>query len=1189
MKIISNLTLLTAVVLLSAPLFAQEFRGTLSGSVTDAQGAPIPKAKVVATETRTGSKSETLSETSGEYTIPFLTPGEYEIAAEAQGFKRFARAGITLSAGEHPVIDVRLEVGGISEAISVTADAPLVVSASPSVGQVVTTEEVEDLPTNGRSPMMLATLAMGVINTTEPGPTRPFDFVGSTFSVGGTPTGSNEMLLNGAPNSAAAAWGPQAYSPPQEAVMEVRVSIFENDAAYGHALGGTFNQVTKGGTNGFHGSAFDFNQVSYLDANAFFTNAAGVNRPGYNYNQFGATAGGPVFIPKVYNGKNRIFWFFAYEGLKDSDPATSPIETSTPLNYATVPTAAERTGDFSALLAPKLNPQGTSYAIYDPATGVVSSTHVSRTPFPNNIIPASRINPIAQNYLKYFPLPNAPGLPNGQQNFVTDTIDSDSYDNEMGRLDINLSDRHKLSFDAHHNYRHQNKNNYFDNISQGNTEVRVNQGAGIDDVYTISPTTVVDVRASWMRYFQIQGSPNDGFSPTNLGFPAYIANSAEALEMPYIVFTSTSITAGGTSSFQQLGYNGDGINTYDVFQIFGDIAKFHGNHSFKAGVDVREYRWSAYLHGNPSGTFTFNQDWTNGPLNNATAAPLGQDLAAFLLGLPYSGSLDRNAQSTADTKYMALFFQDDWRARSNLTLNFGLRWEFETPATERYDRVVDGFNPTAVNPISAAAAAAYAKSPNALLPASQFSALGGLTFSSAANPNAYSVNSHIFSPRAGFAWTPSLLGNKTVIRSGVGVFVSPIEPVVNQSGATGSTGLNQEGFSQTTQFTATSNNYLTPAATLSNPFPNGILAPAGSTAGTGTFLGQQITLFNPEVRNPYSIRWDLSIQRQLPGQMVLEVAYVGSHSMHLPITTQLDYIPRQYLATSFTRNTTVANQLTGTVTNPFLGLLPNSSADNGATVALDQLLLRFPQYPVPSPPASTTNGIVMQGNGAGSAYYESLNVRLQKRLTHGLTVTQNFTWSTSINRMIYLTDSDPAPAKMISADSRPLRETLAATYELPVGHGRHFDVRSRIANGVLGGWGLNGVLSLQSGPPLAFGNVIYYGWPIDFQPHHPNGDSFNVAQFDQVSNQQLEYNVRTFAEYFNNLRRDMTKNLDLSMMKKFSFGERRYVQVRFEAFNATNRVTFGAPQLSPTNAAFGLITTQANTPRRVETGLRLVW
>jgi hypothetical protein len=1181
-----KLALFAAVILLPAALSAQEFRGTLSGSVTDPQGAPVPKAKVVAIQKGTGAKSETFSEASGEYTIPFLMPGEYEIETEVAGFKRYVREGITLSAGEHPVIDIRLEVGGVNEAISVTADAPLVVSANPSVGQIITSEEVEDLPVNGRSPMMLATLAMGVTNTTEPGPTRPFDFVGSTFSVGGTATGSNEMLLNGAPNGAAAAWGPQAYSPPQDAVMEVRVSIFENDAAYGHAAGGTFNQVTKGGTNGFHGSAYDFNQVSLLDANPFYTNKAGEARPAYHYNQFGFSAGAPVFIPKVFNGKNRIFWFFAYEGLKDSDPSTSPIEGSNPLVYATVPTAAERSGDFSALLP--LSTSGTSYVLYDPATGVVSGSHVSRTPFVNNIIPQSRLNPVALNLLKYFPLPNTAGLANGQQNYVVDTIDSDGYDNEMGRLDINFSDRNKLSIDARHNYRSQQKNNYFDNISQGNTLWRVNQGTGIDDVYTISPTTVVDVRASWMRYIQILGSPSDGYNPTSLGFPSSIASNAEALQLPYIVFTSATIAAGGTSSYQPLGYNGDGSNTYDVFQIFGDIAKFRGNHSFKVGADVREYRWSAYTHGNPSGTFTFNQDWTNGPLNNATAAPIGQDLAAFLLGLPYSGSIDLNAQSTATTKYMAFFVQDDWRARANLTLNFGLRWEHEIPATERYDRAVNGFDPAAVNPVSAAAASAYAKSPNALLPASQFNALGGLTFASSSNPYVYNTRSYIFSPRAGFAWTPTLLGRGTVIRAGIGVFVSPIEPVVNNSGATSSTGLNQEGFSQTTQFTATNNNYLSPAATLSNPFPNGILA-QGSTIGSGTFLGQQLTIFNPEVRNPYSIRWDLSLQRQLPGQMVLEVAYVGSHSLHLPVTTQLDYLPRQYLATTPTRNTTVVNQITASVANPFQGLLPNSTSENGSTVQLDQLLLPYPQYPFPSPPASPSNGIVMQGNGAGSSYYESLNVRLQKRLTHGLTVIQNFAWSAMIERIAYLNDSDPAPEKRVSGDSRPLRETLAATYEFPVGRGRRFDLHSRIGNGVLGGWALNGSLALQSGPPLSWGNVIYLGGPLNFDPHQPNGDTFDLTRFNSVSAQQLEYNVRNFDTYFNNLRRDSTKNLDLSMAKRFVLGERKYLQVRFEAFNATNRVTFGAPQLSPTNAAFGLISTQANTPRRVQTGLRLVW
>jgi hypothetical protein len=1181
-----KLTLFASVVLLSASLGAQEFRGVFSGSITDPKGAPIPKAKVIATQTRTGAKSETFSENSGEYTIPFLTPGEYEISAEAQGFKRYARAGLTLSAGEHPVIDIRMEVGGVSEAITVTADAPLVVSTSPSVGQVITSQEVEDLPTNGHSPAMLAILSMGVTDTSELGPFRPFDFVGNTFSIGGAPTGSNEMLLNGVPNSATG-FLQSAYNPPQDAVLEVRVNIFENDAAYGHTAGGTFNQIIKGGTNGFHGSAYDFNQVSLLDANEFYNNAASEPRPAYNYNQFGLTAGGPVFIPKVYNGKNRIFWFFAYEGLKDSDPADSPLETSNPLVFATVPTVRERSGDFSALL--NLSTAGTSYSIYDPATGVVSGTHVSRTPFPNNIIPQSRLNPIALNYLQYFPLPNTAGLPNGEQNYAVNAVDSDGYDNEMGRLDINLSDRNKLSIDARHNYRMQHRTDYFSNIAEASFYHRINQGSAVDDVYTISPNTVLNVRGSWMRYIQVLGSANNGFNPTNLGFPPYIAANSEFLQMPYIVFTSATIASGTTSSYQPLGFTSAGSNTYDVFQIFGDIAKFHGNHSFKVGADAREYRWSAFGHGNPSGTYTFNQNWTNGPLNNAAAAPIGQDLAGFLLGLPSSGSIDLNAQQTANDKYMAFFIQDDWRARSNLTLNFGLRWEHETPPTERYNRVVNGFSRTAANPVSAAAAAAYASSPVSQIPAGQFSALGGLTFASPSDPFVYHTNSHIFSPRAGFAWTPARLGGKTVIRAGFGVFMSPIEPVINSAGAGGLTELNQEGFSQTTQLTATNNNYLSPASTLSNPFPNGILHPVGSSGGTGTSLGQFVRLFAPNALNPYSLRWDFSIQRELPGQMVLEVAYVGSHTVHLPVSTQIDYIPRQYLSTAPTRDTNVINLLTGSVPNPFQGLLPNSTSENGSTVALDQLLIPYPQYPVPSPPSTTANGVVMQGNSAGESCFESLNLRLQKRLDHGLTITQNFAWNSTINRLLYLNDSDPAPAKMISVDSRPLRETLAATYDFPFGHNRHFDLHSRIGNAVLGGWALNGILMLQSGPPLSWGNVIYYGGPLDFDSHQPNGRTFDTSRFDTISSQQLADNIQTFSTYFNNLRRDPTKNLDASMMKKFMFGEHRYVQVRFEAFNATNRVTFAAPQLSPTSAAFGLISAQANTPRRVETGVRLVW
>jgi len=286
------------------------------------------------------------------------------------------------------------------------------------------------------------------------------------------------------------------------------------------------------------------------------------------------------------------------------------------------------------------------------------------------------------------------------------------------------------------------------------------------------------------------------------------------------------------------------------------------------------------------------------------------------------------------------------------------------------------------------------------------------------------------------------------------------------------------------------------------------------------------------------------------------------------------------------RDNATINLLSGNVPNPFRGLLPNSTSLNGSTVALSQLLVPFPQYPAGS---GTTNGVIMQGNYGGKSYFHSLNVRLQKRLTQGLTVINNFIWSKLIERTAYLNDSDPAPEKRVGANSRPFRELLAASYELPVGRGKRLNIRSRLGNALAGGWALNGTMTLQSGPPLSWGNVIYYGGPLALQGHQPDGLAFDITRFNTVSSQQLASNIRTFNTLFNNLRRDPTKNLDLSVLKKFSLGERRYFQLRFESFNTTNHVTFGAPNLTPTSSTFGMITAQANTPRRLQVGARLVW
>ena len=1145
--------LLTLFAIVPCFLHAQEFRSTISGSVSDPQGNMMPTVRIEATETRTGVKSTTTTDSTGQYTLPFLHPGVYTVSAETSGFKRASRADLPVGPGDHPVIDFHLELGEVSQNVSVTSDVPLLETANASTGETITTQQVEDFPLNGRTPMMLAQLALGVIQTGAPGAVHPFDNSGAAgFSMSGAATQNNELLLDGSANGT---WDKRlSYSPPQDAVEEVRVRAFDVDASYGHTGGGMAEQITKSGTNSFHGTAYDFNQVTMLSANGFFNNRNGLKISPNIYNQYGMSAGGPLYLPKVYDGRNRIFWFFAYEGIRWDTPI-SPLTT--------VPTAAERTGDLSALLN-----AGSNYQIYDPYSGVQSGSQISRSPFPRNIIPASDLNPVSQAILKYFPSPNLTGRIDGLNNFANSISNKEYFDNELSRADFNLSDRHKLFWTFRHNFRHNDTNRTFGfgDPAVGNSLSRLNYGSTLDDVYSLSPNTVLNFRLNWTRFVEHHWQSSLNFDPTSLGLPSYIASNAQLLSMPAFVFSGTT--------FQNLSDNdATSQNPYDIFQFFANVSKVTGSHTLKAGFDAREYRLSGINYGlNQAGSFTFGTNWNNGPFTNSAAAPLGQELASFLMGLPTSGSYSENAYYTVNSKYLAGFVQDDWRLRSNLTLNLGLRFEHETPETERFDRLVNGFNPAASNAVSSIAAANYAASPIPQIPVSAFSALGGLTFATTSNRAAYNSNSHILSPRIGVSWTPGILETRTVIRAGFGIFTYPLGiPVPNQP-----------GYSQTTQFVATNNNYLSPAANLSNPFPSGILQPVGASQGASTFLGQAITFMSPNTVNPYSVRWDFSIQRQIWSDMVLEVAYIGNHSVHLGISQALDYVPPQYLSTSPVRDNGVINTLSSTVANPFAGLLPNSTSLNGKTVALSQLLVRYPQFP-------SGSGITEQNDNEGSSYYQSMNLRVEKRMSHGLSLIENFVYSKLIAETVQLNPFTP-PQKQIASDNRPLHNVLALTYRLPVGTGRKLDLQNKWADRLVGGWVVNAIYSRQAGAPLNWSSdLLYYGGPLNLSPRDVNTPAFDITRFNTVSSQQLASNIRTLPTMFANLRQDGNNNLDFSMLKEFQFLERLKLQLRCEAFNALNHPTFGAPNLTPTSSSFGLITSQSNTSRTVQLGGRFVW
>jgi hypothetical protein len=1180
---------------------AQEFRGAIGGTVTDPSGAPVPGATIIVTETRTSTRSQTASDSTGKYEVLFLLPGDYDVAVSSKGFKDYLRKALHIGAGDHPVIDIPLSLGEAAQTVEVTADVPLVNSENASVGQAITTKEVEDFPVNGRSPMMLAQLAIGVIMSPYGSTStvqQPYDR-SNPFSIGGTPTQSSAILLDGAPN---ATWDNRsAYTPPVDAVQEVRVKAFDTDTSFGRTNGGTINMVLKSGTNSIHGTLYEFNQPTYLTANNFFNNRNGLGNPATHYNQYGLTSGGPVIIPKVLNGKNKLFWFFSWENDVNSQPNTA---------FMSVPTLEERKGDFSQIL----NTDGTK--LYDPYSGVLTGSTINRTPYPNNQIPASQFNPIAVKYLQFYPAPNVvPGgsttaRPDGYDNFGTTAKATNNANSELGRLDYNMSVKSRLSFDVRHNALLATKNNYFNNIATGTITNAENWGASLDEVYTVNATNILNFRVNYTFVNENNSDPSVGTNPLDYGFPTYMASSSDRLALPYMYFSTST-------AFASLGTNGASKHPSQSWQLFGTWTRVQGNHTLKTGFDGRQYRLSTITYQASSGSFNFGSNsWVRASSGASSTVAMGQDMAQFMLGLPDQGFYDLNTTASWYSYGASGFVQDDWRVKNNLTVNIGVRYDWNGPYNEKYGRTVNGFAFNTQNPVGPAAIAAYAQHPAAQLPPSQFAVNGGLTYPSNGGTAVYQSTSHLASPRVGLAWTPERLHGKTVVRAGFGMFVAPstIAYLAQNGNYSSNPQINQEGFSQETTMTVTSNNYLYPGpATLSNPFPTGLLTPAGSSAGLKTFLGQTVSFLDPQMKDPYSLRWNFGLQHTITSNTLFEMLYIGNHAVHLPIQlTQLNGIPRQYLSTSPVRDNAMISAMGSSIANPFYGLIPTGTPA-GATTNVAQILSTYPEFPLgyTNGGFSGSGGVMEENNPVGSSYYESLNVRILKRLSSGLSLTGNYILSRLMDEDTWLNDTDPRPEKRVGVFDHTQRGVIAFSYDLPVGHGRKYDMHSKWLNATLGGWLINGIYTIQSGQPVTWmgtssttiGDVPYYGAPINYNARQTNGPAFDVSAFTPPACQgmagsalascltanQFSYHVRTFDTTFSSIRGDITNQVNASVLKRFNIREKMYLQVRFEVFNLLNHPSFGFPNVAPTNSAYGLITSQSNQPRSIQVGARFVY
>ncbi len=1136
-----------------AVLNGQETRGMILGRVTDPSGAIVVGATVNAINTATNVRTTTTTNQSGDYTLPFLNPGNYDVSVEVQGFKSFRQTGITVQVNEKATLNVTLEVGQTSESVKVVGEAPLVDASTASMGQVVDHRRIIDLPLKDGNPIMLANLAPGVMNLSTGGWSRPFD-VGSpsNIAINGTRTSTNEFTMDGAPNMQR---GILAYVPPPGVVEEFKIQTATFDASYGFTPGASVNVALKAGTNSVHGQAYYFIQNPVLNANKFFSNKAGLDKAVIRQNRWGINASGPVFIPKLYNGKNRTFWLYGYEGIHDVDPRGT-VTTS-------VPTTAMRNGDFSSLLA-----LGSKYQIYDPAT-ITPSTggRYSRQPLAGNVIPSSRINSTARKIADYWDLPNQAGLADGTNNWTTPGPEWDEYYNHVFRVDHNVSDGHRLFVRGNVNDRWMEYDTRFNN-AVGNNFVRRNRGFAVDDVHIFSPGFLMNTRYSYTRFIEGTIPMQMGADLTGLGFSSTFVSQIKAIDPRYVKLPYINISNYGALANSSYSFRYD-----DVHDLAFNFTSMVRSHTIRFGAGYRVYRENSYGFGQSSGTFNFSTDWTRGPLDSSAGATMGQSMASFLLGLPTSGSIPINDSYAEQSQNWAFYFQDDWKITSRLTVNFGMRYELEPPTTERYNRSIRGFDSSATSPIAAQAKANYALNPISEIPASQFNVNGGLTFAGVNGlpRGLWDTDKNNVMPRIGFAYA---MNARTVVRGGYGIFYDLLG-ISRQH-------VNQAGYSSSTDFTASLDNGQTFIASLTSPFPNGLAQPAGSNLGVSTYLGQSISPFEIHPSTPYMQRWQLGVQRELPMLSMIEISYVGNRGTQQRISSQADGIPNQYLSTSTVRDQTTINYLSAKVTNPFYPLLPQTSLSS-TTVSRSQLLLPYPQY----------TGISLYTN-QGYSWYHSLQTRFEKRFSHDFTTSVSWTWSKLMEAITYLNSSDPLPEEVISDQDRTHRVVVSTLWELPFGQGKRWGASvNPFVRRFIGGWQAQGIYQGQSGAPIGFGNAIFTGNLADVVL--PTSERtverwFNTsAGFERDSSKQLGSNVQRLSSRFSGIRSDGINQWDISMIKNTEIREGMRLQFRAEFFNAWNHPQFSAPNSTPSSSAFGMVTAESQWPRCIMFGLKLLF
>jgi hypothetical protein len=1138
-------------------LYGQEFRANISGTVIDPAGAVVPKALVQVTDVERNTTTKAETNDSGRYTVQYLVPGKYRLSVEAGGFKQFVRDDIVLAINDHLGLDVTLEIGSSSERVTVTGEVSPLQTESASRGGLVFSQFVNDVPNNGRDMFNLVFAMPGVYKpSTSQNNGFNIDAIGNALpningNAGGTGgrTWNTDVLINGISDTQGN--NNLVMTPGLAAIQELNVMTNTYDAQYGRTGGGIVSVSTKSGTNQIHGQIFDRLQDSTFAANTWSNNRVGQPKASSTVNNYGFEVDGPIVIPKVLDLRDKMFFMLSMDRSGSDSVAT---------RTATVPLPGMINGDFSSLVAAN----GAPVLLYDPTSTRLNPDGVtySRDLFPGNIIPSHLINPVGANIISYFPAANSEGVGAAHtNNFVGTTPEKTITPQWIGRLDYRLNDKHAFYGEYGETAYERNGGFIWANAADPSTQApRGVRGRHLtlDWSYILSPTLTFDLRTGFARAENTAANFYEtGFNPLDLGFSQSLVSQMAALHYPQILFSDYT-GQGGVGYFT-------GDDTYDTQ---ASMSKVLGTHIMKFGGEVRSFRDTSVSPGNSSGNYTFARNWTQAdPMQGDSNS--GNAIADLLLGYPSSGFIQIPNEPAYSGWQYVLFFQDDWKLTSRLSLNLGLRWDYQTPEVERYNRQSRGFGLDVASPLASAVRSA----PGAENCPACANLLGAYQFAGASGTQryAYRPDRNDFQPRIGVAYS---LNSKTVFRGGFGMYKLGVYIVGSP-----------DGFSSTTPVVPSEDGGLTPSVNLTNPFPGGLVPPAGTALGSATNLGltPSINYFN--YKTPTSYQYSAGFQRELPWQFLLDVSYVGNLTTNIGVTARVDAndIPVSQLGQA-------RSYYTQAVTNPFAGMLPDNAALNGSTIPLQSLLSPYPQYKTLS-----INNIPI-----GRNRYDAGQIIISRRFSNGLTVMANYTKSKTLEELVFLNQQDYNPTDPLKSrlDKRlvpfdvPQRLSILGTYELPFGKGKRFgDGLPAAVDYAIGNWKVGWNITQQSGFPINFPNAA----PLEAQSAKLPSSQRDIYHWFDTSlfpkTVQDPYTLRTFSSRFPDVRFMGVNNFDFSLIKDLPIKERLRAQIKVDFTNAFNHPYFtNAASLDVTNPSFGqLQLSQQNRPRAIFFDFKLLF